>query len=75
MSYDSCRKKMQDALEFSPFERVELIERLFQSFDAPHKTKIDTVWAAEFESRLDAYREGKIQASPVEEVMKRINRR
>ncbi len=71
----AAEKIMQDALEFSPVERVELIERLFQSFDAPHKTKVDAAWATKFESRLDAYKEGKIQASPVEDVMKRINRR
>jgi len=35
----------------------------------------EAAWAAEFESRLDAYKEGKIKASPVEEVMARIQRR
>lgn len=71
----AAEKIMNDALELPPVERAELIERLFQSFDAPHKTQIDVAWAAEFESRLDAYKEGKIKASPVEDVMERINRR
>jgi putative addiction module component (TIGR02574 family) len=52
-----------------------MIERLFQSFDNPRKAEIDAAWAYEFESRLDAYKGGKIKASPVEEVMARINRR
>ncbi|NTU53973.1 MAG: addiction module protein, partial [Chlorobiaceae bacterium] len=66
---------MQDALELPPVEKAELIERLFQSFDAPHKTKTNAEWAVEFESRLNACKEGKIKASPKEEVMKSINRR
>ncbi len=66
---------MTDALKLPPVERAEMIERLFQSFDNPRKAEIDAAWAAEFESRLDAYKEGKIEASPVEEVMERINRR
>lgn len=71
----AAEKIMNDALELPPAERAELIERLFQSFDAPHKTQIDVASSAEFESRLDAYKEGKIKASPVEEVMTKINRR
>jgi len=49
----AAEKIMQDALELPPVDRAELIERLFQSFDAPHKTKVDAAWANEFESRLD----------------------
>ncbi|RXK82482.1 addiction module protein [Chlorobaculum sp. 24CR] len=71
----TAEKIMNDALSLTPAERAEMIERLFQSFDTPRKAEIDAAWAAEFESRLDACKEGKIKASPVEEVMERINRR
>jgi len=71
----SAEKIMTEALRLSPVERAEMIERLFQSFDNPRKAEINAAWAAEFESRLDAYKEGKIKASPVEEVMERVNRR
>ncbi|ACF12007.1 addiction module component, TIGR02574 family [Chlorobaculum parvum NCIB 8327] len=71
----SAEKIMQDALDLTPVERAKMIERLCQGFNNPREAEIDTAWAAEFESRLDAYKEGKIKASPVEEVMERINRR
>jgi len=71
----SAEKIMTEAFRLSPVERAEMIERLFQSFDNPREAEIDAAWAAEFESRLDACKEGKIKASPVEEVMERINRR
>jgi len=66
---------MQDALKLPPVERAELIERLFLSFNVSQKKQTDAAWAAEFESRLDAYKKGKIGASPIEDVMARINRR
>lgn len=71
----TAEKIMNDALSLTLAEIAEMIERLFQSFDTPRKAKIDAAGAAEFESRLDACKEGKIKASPVEEVMARINRR
>jgi putative addiction module component (TIGR02574 family) len=66
---------MKNELKRLPVERAEMIDRLFQSFDTPRKAEIDAAWADEFESRLDACKEGKIKASPVEEVMARINKR
>lgn len=64
-----------DSLVLLPAERAELIDRLFQSNDAPHKIQIDTAWGAEFESSLDACKKGKIKASMVGDVMARINGR
>lgn len=66
---------LKDALNLSPVERAELIERLFQSFDRSMNHSIDTVWKTEIESRIDAYDNGRIKASPVEEVISRINQR
>jgi putative addiction module component (TIGR02574 family) len=66
---------LKDALDLSPVERAELIERLFQSFDRSQDRRVDAAWAAEIESRIDAYDNGKIKASPAEEVFARINRR
>ena len=58
-----------------PVERAELIEELFRSFDRGGQQHIDTKWAVEAESRIDAFEQGKISASGIEEVFKRINRR
>lgn len=71
----TAKKIMMDALKLPPVERAEMIEQLFQSFDNPRKAEIDVAWAAKFESRLDAYKEGKIKALPVGEIMARINLR
>lgn len=65
----------KDALNLSPVERAELIERLFQSFDHSIDHPVDTVWKTEIESRIDAYDNGRIEASSAEEVIKRINQR
>jgi len=66
---------LKDALDLSPVERAELIERLFQSFDRSQDRRTDTVWVKEIESRIDAYDKGKIKASPAEDVFARINRK
>lgn len=66
---------LKDALDLSPVERAELIERLFQSFDRSQDRRVDAAWATEIESRIDAYDKGKINASSAEDVFARINRR
>jgi putative addiction module component (TIGR02574 family) len=66
---------LKNALDLSPVERAELIERLFQSFDRSQDHHVDEAWATEIESRIDAYDKGKIKASSAEEVFARINRR
>ena len=70
-----AEKVLLEALGLSPVERAEIIERLFQSFDASSNRPEDAVWALEVESRITAYEEGKLSASSSEEVFARINRR
>ena len=65
---------LKDALSLSPVERAEMINRLFQSFDQNQNSRVDAAWAKEIESRIDAYDNGEISASPAEEVFERINR-
>ena len=55
---------LKDALNLSPIERAELIERLFQSFDCSMDHHIDSAWKTEVESRINAYDRGEIEASP-----------
>jgi len=48
-----------DAMNLSPYERIELIENLFFSLDAPdERSRIDQLWAEEAEYRLSAYLKG-----------------
>ena len=68
-----AEKIMTSALDLPPVDRAELIERLFFSFDPSPDSKIDTAWAIEVESRIDAFDAGKIEASSADEVFKRIS--
>ncbi len=70
-----AEKVMENALDLSPMDRAELIERLFFSFDGATEHPADKAWASEVESRIDAYNAGKIEAFPAEEVFKRISER
>jgi putative addiction module component (TIGR02574 family) len=71
----TAERVLKAALDLLPVERAELIERLFQSFDRTANKEIDHAWAAEVESRFDAYDRGEMQASTVEEVFSRINQK
>ncbi|MBI5558457.1 MAG: addiction module protein [Deltaproteobacteria bacterium] len=70
---ESAQQIFSKALRLSPVEKAELIERLFLSFDAGKQEEIDSVWAKEVESRIDAYDAGKLQAKPSEAVFVRVN--
>jgi len=60
-------KLMDEALRLKPHERLALVDGLLKSLDEPDKT-IDEIWVEEAEKRLIAYREGKIDAIPIEEI-------
>lgn len=57
-----------------PVERAELIEALLRSFDRNRQDSIDKKWTEEAEGRIDAYEQGKISTSSLEDVFARINR-
>ncbi len=60
---------LEMALKLKPEERFLIIEGLIKSIDEPDKT-IDVIWAEEAEKRLKAYRDGKLQTIPAEEIFK-----
>jgi putative addiction module component (TIGR02574 family) len=47
-----------------------LVEGLIQSLDEPDK-KLDEIWATEAEARLKAYRDGKLEGVPMEDIFKK----
>ena len=61
------------ALAMSPLEKAVLIEKLFQSFDLKNQKAVDQAWAAEAESRIEAYEADKISARPFDEVLQDLN--
>ena len=71
----ATQQLLQEALGLRPVERAELIEKLFRSFDRTGDQRVDTAWAEETESRIDAYEAGQIPADSAEAVLARINER
>ena len=63
------KELLDKAMELKPEERFTLVESLIQSLDEPDK-KLDEIWAEEAENRLRAYREGKLEGVPIEEIFK-----
>ena len=64
---------LEEAMRLPSADRAMLIEKLISSFDATKRKTIDAAWVAESESRLDAYRTGKLTARPFDDVMKDLN--
>ena len=65
----STKEIMKEALKLKPEERFTLVEGLIKSLDEPDK-KLDDIWAEEAEKRLKAYREGRLEGIPMEEIFK-----
>lgn len=65
---DAAKIILAQALELPSAERALVAEQILLSLDRPDP-EIDAVWAAEAEERLSAYKQGKIEATPVSEVL------
>ena len=65
---------LEKAIHLPPVERAELVEQIISSFDRPSREEIDALWAKEAEDRIEAYDQGKINATPASQVFERINR-
>ncbi len=69
----TMQQVLTDALALQPIERAELIEELFFSFDHSDRKRLDQLWAAEAESRIDAFERGEFSAIPAEDVFAELN--
>ncbi|WP_133510934.1 addiction module protein [Candidatus Thiosymbion oneisti] len=65
----SSKEILEQAMALKPEERFMVVETLLKSLDEPDR-KIDEIWAEEAEKRLKAYREGRLEGVPMEEVFK-----
>ena len=65
----SGKELLEQAMMLKPEERFLIIEGLLKSLDEPDR-KIDEIWAEEAEKRLKAYREGRLEGIPMEEIFK-----
>ena len=70
----TMRQVLTDALALPPIERAELIEELFFSFDQSHRKRLDQLWAAEAESRINAFEHGDFAAIPADDVFAELNK-
>lgn len=68
------KELLESARALSPVDRATLLEQIYETFESSQQKENDAKWAREAESRLKAFREGKLDAEPVEQAMSRINR-
>lgn len=65
---------LEKALELPPTERAELVELILASFEFPSRKTIDSLWAQEAESRIDAFERGEITAIPGKKIFEKIEK-
>jgi putative addiction module component (TIGR02574 family) len=65
----STKQLLEEALKLDANEKFALVESLLKSLDEPDLT-LDAIWAEEAAKRLQAYREGRLDGIPMEEVFK-----
>jgi putative addiction module component (TIGR02574 family) len=65
---DAIETLCAQVVQFPPEERVQMVERILASLNEPDAS-LDVLWAKEADSRLTAYRRGKIRAVTLSEVI------
>jgi putative addiction module component (TIGR02574 family) len=58
---------LEQALRLRAEEKFILVEGILNSLDEPDRS-LDAVWADEAERRIEAYREGRLEVIPMDEV-------
>jgi putative addiction module component (TIGR02574 family) len=67
------RKELLDeVMKLKPEARRTLVEGLIKSLDETDR-KLDEIWAEEAEKRLVAYRQGRLEGIPMEEIFKALS--
>lgn len=70
----NAEKILQQALNLTPEDRAEVLERLLATFQEPPDPELDKLWAHEAEDRLAAYDRGELGSTSAPEVFARIDR-
>lgn len=60
---------LEQALKLPAEERFVLVEGILNSLDEPDHS-LDAIWADEAERRIKAFRDGRLEAIPMDEVFK-----
>jgi len=66
----SNKEIIESALKLSPPEKLFIVESILRSLDEPDK-EIDNIWIEEAAKRLKAYRDGKLEGIPMEDIFKK----
>ena len=66
----SNKEIIESALKLSPPEKLLIVESILRSLDEPNK-EIENIWIEEAEKRLKAYRDGKLDGIPMEDIFKK----
>lgn len=61
-------KVLEEAISLKPIEQARLVDSLIAVLDKPD-SEIDKLWATEAESRLTAYKAGKLKSVTLESVL------
>ena len=59
---------LKEAISLRPLDQAKLVDQLIAVLDAPDP-ELDKLWADEAESRLDAFRRGKLKSIALEDVL------
>lgn len=69
-------KKLTEEVSLLPRkDKVELIEKLLQSLNAPGLAEIDKLWSEEAEKRINDYENGSVKALDGKQVLREIKER
>lgn len=70
----SFEELVEHAMALPTESRALLADRLVESLDAAEMSRIDRVWAAEAQRRLEDVRQGRVKTIPGEEALARVRR-
>jgi putative addiction module component (TIGR02574 family) len=59
---------LKEAISLRPLDQAKLVDQLIAVLDTPD-TELDKLWADEAESRLDAFKRGKLKSIALEDVL------
>ena len=69
-----AQKILEEIKSLTPIERVELIDKIYQSFDRDSALGVESAWAEEAERRLAQHGKGDDTSISEEEMFDRIEK-
>ena len=71
----TIKKKLKENIEsLSDIEKLEIVDSILMTLDRPDP-RIDRIWAEEARKRWKAYKSGKLETVPYDQVMSKYKNR